>query len=626
MSLDIHNRKSHIYFPSSSLGLHLSLTWHSKSIMDHARGDDHVATESIPSPLNSAQQAFPGDEPYSSETLPQQQEQPVVVSSGSDSSTTREMPPPFVLRMTAIAGLGGVLFGYDLGVIGAALPHLAHDFDLSESEKEWTVSILYVGALVGAILGGSICDSFGRKKAILITDILFMIGAIILFMAPTYSTILHGRVVVGFAVAVSGIADVSYLHEISEPKWRGSIVSVNEACISLGFLLAFAAGSLLSYFDDGGAWRIMFGLGGILTLVQLLGMIDMPESPKWLQDQGLHEESEAALAQIRGGYSQPVESMEPDYYGGATPATQLPNRQQIQTYDSFSGGNEGANGSNNSDHVPHSSFGNWRNQVCNYIKELYALGLQSVSFVATTAREYPRQGQITIFLSVTQQLCGQTSVLSYAPDIIASLAGDGEASSFVTGWTTVSIGIVKFLVTVIVIWKVDDIGRKPLLLTGIGTIGVGLFLVMIAETSKHGFIFGLVGMLAIVFGYSSSYGPLTWLLTSEIFPTDIRGRALGASQILNMLAAMLATSTFLSLKAWLGNTILFAIYLLITMGSFVFASVAIPETKQKTTAEIDVALDNLLWWRRQIALQRSDPTALEFSIPEFSADSNHSIT
>ena len=179
-------------------------------------------------------------------------------------------PPAFVIRVAAIAGLGGILFGYDIGVISAALPYLTEDFDLNQTQAGWVVSILYVGGFLGAILGGSMCDYIGRKKSILITDILFLVGALLLLLAPSYSMVLQGRIVVGFGVAVSGIADVCYLHEISPSQWRGSVVSVNEACISLGFLLAFAAGSLLSNVVH--AWRLMFGLSGIVALIQFLGM------------------------------------------------------------------------------------------------------------------------------------------------------------------------------------------------------------------------------------------------------------------------------------------------------------------------------------------------------------------
>jgi MFS family permease len=121
----------------------------------------------------------------------------------------------FVIQITIIASIGGILFGYDLGVISGALPQLTTTFDLSSSQQELAVSILYLGGGIGASLGGSLCDSIGRKQTILLTDIVFGAGAIILYAAPTFAWVVFGRIVVGFSVAVSGIADVSYLHEIA---------------------------------------------------------------------------------------------------------------------------------------------------------------------------------------------------------------------------------------------------------------------------------------------------------------------------------------------------------------------------------------------------------------------------
>lgn len=134
----------------------------------------------------------------------------------------------FVVQITAIASIGGILFGYDLGVISGALPQLTTTFDLSSSQQELAVSILYVGGGIGASLGGSLCDSVGRKQTILLTDIGFGVGAFILFVAPTFAWVVFGRIVVGFAVAVSGIADVSYLHEIAPIHLRYDFFNVND--------------------------------------------------------------------------------------------------------------------------------------------------------------------------------------------------------------------------------------------------------------------------------------------------------------------------------------------------------------------------------------------------------------
>lgn len=530
-----------------------------------------------------------------------------------------QRPSLFVMKVTGIASLGGVLFGYDLGVISTALPQLTQAFDLNSTQQELVVAILYLGGGLGAAVGGSLCDAAGRKRAILWTDCLFLIGAFVLFAAPSLHFILVGRVIVGFAIAVSGIADVSYLHEIAPIQWRGAIVSVNEACISLGFLLAFAVGSTLSGEDNDSGWRIMFGVSGAVALAQLIGMWNMPESPIWLQQQGRHEESEAALRKIRSGNSSVF--AEGDSAGNN-------NRRNTRGSPPRSG-----NVSTSYEAVssPDTSFedilatitpatGPYSTGIlgrCSHCcSQLVYLLQQFRIFVATTVQSYRRQAYIAIFMSVTQQFCGQTNVLSYAPLIFASVAGGDDASSlsFVRGGATLSIGLVKFAVTVLVIWKIETIGRRFLLLTGMATIAAGLLLLIIAfggtqvETQQNGqatavddegagFYFALPGVLLVVSGYSMSFGPLTWLLTSELFPAEIRGRALGANTIVTYLCAAFVTSTFLSSQELFGSTFVFGFYLIVTCLGFLFAYTAIPDTGEKTVEEIEYDLKGMLWWK-----------------------------
>eukprot|EP00977_Amphora_coffeiformis_P014324 scaffold3971_cov159-Amphora_coffeaeformis.AAC.3 len=533
-------------------------------------------------------------------------------SNHGDARTDR--PSAFVMQVTAVASLGGILFGYDLGVISGALPQLTEAFELSNRQQETVVSILYLGGAMGAALGGSICDTFGRKRAIVVTDIVFLVGGLMLYAAPSYFILLVGRVIVGFAVAVSGIADVAYLHEIAPVQWRGAIVSVNEACISLGFLLAFGAANLLSYEGSTSGWRYMFGLSGVLALIQLWGMQPLPESPTWLEERGRFQEAEDAWRRINSqhSFSQLMWAENETRELSTSAVGNNPSYSSV-TRDSAAAilpPNEDESTLRVRSPTIRPNTPGLLGGLPQYWYQFCSLLKQFASFALTTAVNFRKQAYIALFLAITQQLCGQTNVLSYAPLIFASLQKDGATSN--VGGATLLIGIVKFVVTVAVIWRIEQIGRRVLLLVGMSTIAVGLFLLTMAfgnvdvedaqdgelKEKEQGLILALPGVLLVVSGYSMSFGPLTWLLTSELFPTDIRGRALGASTIVTYGAAALVTSTFLSAQELFGASAVFGFYLFVTCMGAVFAFIAISETKGRTEVEIEQDLSKMLWWRR----------------------------
>jgi MFS family permease len=480
-----------------------------------------------------------------------------------------------------------VCIRYDLGVISGALPQLRQDFALSDNQQQWLVGILYLGGGLGAAVGGILCDFLGRKTGIVLCDLVFVLGSSILYWARDVSYLYIGRVVVGFGISVSGIADVAYLHELAPLAWRGAIVSVNEACISLGFLIAFAVNYALFYVQEG--WRWMFGIAGWIAVVQLLLMVTlMPESPVWLQEQGRDSERMLVLQTIYGEEDLPEqlnEETEPnlnlmnrynsDLRRRTSSSQQLIADDDLRTYEALTANHD-------SDH----SRG--------YVKLLQQF------------RQWRIQGYIALFLSIAQQLSGQTAVLSYAPLIFAAI--DENASSSTTLW----IGLVKFAVTVLVIWKIEYLGRKFLLLTGMGILAIGQLLVAIAfkigvtddgggddeQQEQSGMWLALPGVLLVVMGYSASFGPLTWLLTSELFPTNIRGRALGTSTIVTYLFASLTTATFLSMQTVLGSSTVFALFALVTSLGMVFVYFAIPDTGGKTADQIDTILNDMWWWRQ----------------------------
>jgi len=357
--------------------------------------------------------------------------------------------------------------------------------------------------------------------------------------------VLLGRFV-GFGVAVSGIADVAYLHEIAPPKFRGALVSCNEACISLGFLLAYIAAYFLTkqeidengepFDEDINGWRYMFGIGGVFAVLQFIGMLFMPESPVWLKEKGHFEEALKVRNQIYGTSSN-------------ISSTSIDDDDEDHNMD------------------------------------------QSQPDIWIQIPLYYRQAIIALFLAIAQQFCGNTNVLNYAPEIFSQAGMKKDSSLF----ATLLLGVLKFSMTIFVIFKVEQIGRRKLLIAGTSIISFSLFLIILAffhvdaETGNvNSPILAIIGSMGVVTAYAGSFAPLTWLLTSELFPPNIRGRALGMSTIVTYICAMLVSYTFLKGQSFFGARYApYILYLVISVASLLFVLIAIPDTGGKSVDEVE---------------------------------------
>jgi SP family galactose:H+ symporter-like MFS transporter len=435
----------------------------------------------------------------------------------------------FVYLAAAFAGLGGLLFGYDTGVISGAELFFRNDFSLSTFALEIIVSGVLAGAAVGALTGGRLADLFGRRTLLIVTALIFAAGAILCAAASSPGMLIVGRIIVGLGIGLSSSTVPVYISEVSPPDARGWTVSLFQLAITLGILLAY----LVDYaFAQMQGWRWMFGLALVPAAIFGCGMLFLPESPRWLARRGHNDAARAVLSRIRGTSDVETEFQEIE-------------RSLAEAVEQ----------------------GAWR--------DLLNPGLRPALIVG-------------IGLAVFQQVTGINTVIYYAPMIIQS-AGISSASGAIL--TTAGIGVVNVLMTVVSMWLIDRIGRRPLLLTGIAG--------MIVTLGSLGWAFHFAGrgpvlswlavisMMVYVASFAISLGPIFWLLIAEIYPLKVRSSAEGLAATFNWISNLIVTLTFLTFVQAMGASRTFWLYGLFAIGAWVFSYHLAPETKGRSLEEIE---------------------------------------
>jgi len=435
--------------------------------------------------------------------------------------------PRFVIVAAAISALGGLLFGYDTGVISGAILFIRQDFGLSEGWEEIVVSSVLWGAVIGAAVGGTLADRFGRRPILILTAVIFALGAVETALAPTLAWLIAGRVIVGAAIGVASFTAPLFISEVSPVNIRGRLVSLNQIALTSGIVISY----LVDYALSGSrGWRWMFGLAGIPALALGIGMVFVPESPRWLVGRALPDKARAVLRQIRG-----TANVEPEL-------------EEIQT--SF-----------------HQQGGRWSELMSPRVRPALIVG---------------------IGLAVFQQVTGINTVIYYAPTIF-QFAGFESASGAILA--TVGVGLVNVLMTLAAMVLLDRVGRRPLLLSGLVgmVIGLGVLGLAFSLPNLHqqlGWI--AVGSLMLYVGaFAIGLGPVFWLLISEIYPLKIRGLAMSMATGANWGVNLLVALTFLTLIQLMGRPGTFWLYGLVGVGAWIFAYRLVPETKGRSLEEIE---------------------------------------
>lgn len=435
--------------------------------------------------------------------------------------------------IAVVAGLGGLLFGYDTGVISGALLFIRKVFHLDATMQGVVVAIALAAAAVGAAFAGTLSDRFGRRPVLLITSVIFVAGALVSAIAWSVPALLAGRILVGAAIGVASMLTPLYLSEIAPPEKRGAIVTINQFYITFGIVLSYGVGFLLSHAGDG--WRWMLGLGAIPGLVLFAGMLSLPESPRWLAGKGHEDAARRALGFLRDG--------------GDIDAEMRDLQQDV---------------SKDRKTVPWSA--------------LFAGGAR-------------RPLIIGVGLAIFQQVTGINTVIYFAPTIFQKA---GLPSASISILATAGVGLVNVIMTLVAMRLLDIVGRRKLLLFGL--TGMLVTLVILAVSFMIGLHGGLalvtvLSVAAYVAFFAIGLGPVFWLLIAEIFPLAVRGRGMSLATIANWSFNMLVSITFLDLVHGFGRGPTFLLYATMTALTIGFTWFLVPETKGRSLEQIEAALE-----------------------------------
>jgi SP family galactose:H+ symporter-like MFS transporter len=433
----------------------------------------------------------------------------------------------FVYAAAAISALGGMLFGYDTGVISGAILFVEQDFGLSDFMVGAVVSAVLLGAAVGAAFGGDLADHVGRRKVIILAAVIFALGAVGTALAPNVLLLLFGRVVVGIAIGVASITAPLYISEVSPSKARGSLVSLNQLAITIGIVVSY----LVDYgLADIQGWRYMFGLAAIPAVILGLGMLPLPDSPRFLVKHGQLDDARAVLKRIRS-----------------------------------------------------------KAEVDDELNEIQASLKEQRTGRAEFFNPLVKPALIIgISLAIFQQTTGINTVIYYSPKIF-QFAGILSASSAILA--TVAVGVVNVVMTIAAIMLLDRVGRRPLLLVGLAGMifSLGLLGTAFLLPSLSGMLgdMALVGLMLYVAFFAIGLGPVFWLLISEIYPLKVRGLAMSIAGEANWGSNLIIAFTFLTLIQLLGRSGTFWLYASIGIGAWIFTYLLVPETKGRTLEEIE---------------------------------------
>jgi len=450
----------------------------------------------------------------------------------------------YLSLITAVASIGGLLFGFDMAVISGVLPFVEKQFALTPVQEGWFVSSALVGCIAGVSFSGDLSDRLGRKKLLFLSAILFLISAIGCALVHSLDWLIVARLTGGIGVGIASIVVPLYLSEIAPASIRGRLVTCYQLAITVGILMAYVTNSLLLSYSESHAslsgtslldmvfvqevWRGMFSIGTILALLFLTGLFFVPESPRWLIRKGFISQGMAILKKINNGKDEVARA----------------EQEEVNRETALDGGT---------------------------YKALFAPKLRKAMLLG-------------IMLPLFSQLSGINAIIYYGPSILND-SGIALSSSFLG---QIIFGLANLVFTFIAIWKVDDWGRRPLYI--VGTVGATLSLIATGVLFHFGMvtsIFLIISVTVFLACFAFSLGPLKFVVASEIFPTKIRGKAMGISIMVMWVADTIMGQVTPILLREAGTATTFFVFAFFCAVAFVTVYTMLPETKGKSLEEIE---------------------------------------
>jgi sugar porter (SP) family MFS transporter len=449
-------------------------------------------------------------------------------------SEMRRSNSGMLIRVAAIAAIGGLLFGYDTGVISGALLFISGDLHAGTFGQSAIVSSLLLGAILGAILSGYLADAISRRWTKVLSGCIYVVGALGCALSVNVEMLVAFRVVLGISVGTASFVAPMYIAEVAPPRVRGGLVTFNQLAITSGILLSYLVNFAFKGVTNN--WRWMLGVAAIPGAALAIGMLTVPHTPRWLMQRGREDDARRTLDELR----QNEEGADVD--------------DEVQDI---------------KDAIRREGETSIGDLVKPAIRPLLVIGLA---------------------LAIFQQFVGINTVIYYAPTILKDTGLTNSAS--IT--QTVFIGITNVVFTIVALLLLDRVGRRKLLLTGTVGLVVGLVILGVYFSSStlqdDAPYLALVGLLLFIAAFAVGLGPVFWLLISEIFPLGVRSKAMSVSTVANWGANFLVAATFLSLSKAITRQGIFFLYAALGIAAVIVFAWKVPETKDRTLEDIQADL------------------------------------